>query len=128
MNMKKPFAILPQPIAAGLIVWYDGGCPLCLKEIALFRRLDRAKNIRFIDVADENASCPVDRTAMLKRFHASEDGRLFTGAAAFAAMWRAIPLLRPFGLAARLPIVERSLEWLYCRFLIVRPRLQRMMR
>ncbi|MBU4433081.1 MAG: DUF393 domain-containing protein, partial [Alphaproteobacteria bacterium] len=24
-----------------VIVWFDGACPLCLREIALMRRLDR---------------------------------------------------------------------------------------
>jgi hypothetical protein len=41
-------------------------------------------------------------------------------------MWRAIPLLRPLGLAARHPLVLRLLESAYLRFLVVRPRLQRL--
>jgi hypothetical protein len=40
-------------------------------------------------------------------------------------MWRAIPLLRPLGLAARNPLMLRLLEAAYLRFLKVRPRLQR---
>jgi predicted DCC family thiol-disulfide oxidoreductase YuxK len=108
-------------------VWYDGACPLCLREIAVMRRLDRRGAITFVDVSDkgEPASCPIDRATLLERFHAEEDGRLLEGAAAFAAMWRAIPLLRPLGLAARLPIVLRLLEAAYRQFLKVRPRLQR---
>jgi hypothetical protein len=45
--------------------------------------------------------------------------------AAFAAMWRAVPLLRPLGLAARNGLVLAGLERLYGLFLRVRPRLQR---
>ncbi|MEE4205106.1 MAG: DUF393 domain-containing protein [Erythrobacter sp.] len=108
-------------------VWYDGACPLCIREIALMRRLDRRGAIGFVDVSDEGApeSCPIDRATLLERFHAEEDGELLEGAAAFAAMWRAIPLLRPLGLAARVPVVLRVLEAAYRRFLKVRPRLQR---
>jgi predicted DCC family thiol-disulfide oxidoreductase YuxK len=62
---------------------------------------------------------------MLARFHASEDGELLSGAAAFAAMWRAIPLLRPLGLLARSPLALRVLEAAYLAFLRVRPALQR---
>lgn len=111
-----------------LSVWYDGACPLCRREIALMRRLDRRGRIAFIDVADPAAGdqCPIDRAALLARFHAEEDGRLLSGAAAFAAMWRAIPLLRPLGLIARHPAVLRWLERAYVRFLAVRPRLQRL--
>ena len=111
-----------------LIVWHDGACPLCRREIALMRRLDRRGAIRFVDVGEAApAECPIDRAALLARFHASEDGRLLSGAAAFAAMWRAIPLLRPLGLAARSPWVLARLERLYVAFLRVRPRLQRLL-
>ncbi|MCY1648789.1 DUF393 domain-containing protein [Caulobacter sp. SL161] len=109
-----------------LTVWFDGACPLCLREIALMKRLDRRGAIQFIDVAGEEAVCPIDRAELLARFHAREDGQLLSGAAAFAAMWRAIPLLRPFGLAARAPWALKILDALYVRFLRVRPRLQRL--
>ncbi len=90
------------------------------------RRLDRAGAIQFLDVASpDEGSCPLDRAELLARFHAMEDGRLVSGAAAFAAMWRAIPALRPLGLLARNPFVLRVLETGYRTFLRVRPRLQR---
>ena len=108
-------------------VWYDGDCPLCLREIALMRRLDRHGAIIFVDVASgADPSCPIDRADLLARFHAEEDGVIHSGAAAFAAMWRAIPLLRPLGLVARSRTVLRVLEAAYVRFLKVRPRLQRL--
>ena len=106
-------------------VWFDGGCPLCLREIALMRRLDRAGAIDFVDAAEGGGDCPLDRADLLARFHAREDGQLLSGAAAFAAMWRAIPLLRPFGLLARQRPVLAVLEFSYRRFLRLRPRLQR---
>ncbi len=91
------------------------------------RRLDRRGAIRFVDAANASAdACPIDRGALLERFHASEDGRLLSGAAAFAAMWRAIPVLRPLGLAARVPPVLHILERGYRAFLRIRPRLQRL--
>jgi predicted DCC family thiol-disulfide oxidoreductase YuxK len=90
------------------------------------RRLDKRGSITFIDVAEgSDPSCPIDRTALLARFHAEENGVVYDGAAAFAAMWRAIPLLRPLGLAARNQTVLRVLEAAYIQFLKLRPRLQR---
>lgn len=112
-----------------VLVWFDGACPLCRREIAFVRRLDRRRAIAFVDVtqtrAQDGATCPIDRAALLARFHALEDGRVVSGAAAFAAMWRAIPLLRPLGLAARNPRVLAGMERLYRLFLRVRPQLQR---
>ncbi len=91
------------------------------------RRLDRRGAIQFIDVTQaSDQACPIDRADLLARFHAQENGTLLSGAAAFAAMWRAIPLLRPFGLAARIPGVLTLLDHGYRAFLRVRPRLQRL--
>lgn len=117
---------MPQP-KPRLTVYHDGACPLCQREIALMRRLDRRGAIDFVDVADPaNASvCPLDPADLLARFHADEGGKLLSGAAAFAAMWRALPLLRPLGLMARLPPLLWLLERAYVTFLRVRPWLQR---
>jgi predicted DCC family thiol-disulfide oxidoreductase YuxK len=89
-------------------------------------RLDRRGAIDFVDVADEAVACPISREALLARLHARENGRVLTGAAAFAAMWRAIPVLRPLGLLARSPLVLTVLERLYAAFLRIRPALQRL--
>ena len=110
-----------------LVVWHDGGCPLCRKEIALMRRLDSNGSIRFVDARSAD-SCPVSRDELLARFHAMENGNLLSGAAAFAAMWRAIPLLRPLGLLARSSLVLSLLERAYRMFLRVRPRIQQNLR
>ena len=109
-------------------VWYDSECPLCLREISLMRRLDKRGAIEFID-AYTAEGCPVDRRDLLKRFHAQERGQpVVSGAAAFAAMWRAIPSLRPFGLIARFRPVLWLLEVAYRGFLLIRPKLQRLAR
>lgn len=109
-----------------LRVWFDGDCPLCRREIALIRGLDRRGAIEFVNVARGEAICPIDRSELLRRFHAQErDGPIVSGAAAFAAMWRAVPLLRPLGLIARWPPALWLLEAAYRGFLRVRPALQR---
>jgi predicted DCC family thiol-disulfide oxidoreductase YuxK len=106
-------------------VWFDGACPLCRREIALMRWLDRRGRIEFIDVAAEPAECPIDPAELLARFHAREGDRVHTGAAAFAAMWRAMPLLNPLGRRARWPPLLAGLERVYLGFLRIRPWLQR---
>lgn len=74
-----------------------------------------------------DAGCPLDRETLLARFHAQdEDGELVSGAAAFAAMWRMIPWLRPVGLAARFGPIRWLLERAYRLFLAVRPGLQKL--
>ncbi len=112
-----------------LTVWYDGACPLCVREIALIKRLDRRGRLAFEDVSgpDTPPDCPIDRADLLARFHVrTPAGRVLSGAAAFAAMWREIPVLSPLGHVARIPPVLWMLERGYRLFLRVRPRLQRL--
>jgi len=93
------------------------------------KRLDRQRRVRFVDLMNEGTACPLDRATMLARFHARVDGGpLLVGAAAFAAVWQAIPLTRPLGLLAGWPPVTRWLARVYARFLIWRPRLQALCR
>ena len=110
---------------AKVTVWYDSACPLCVREIALMRRLDKRGAVAFLDLHTTN-DCPLDRGLLLERFHARErGGPVVSGARAFAALWRALTPLRPLGLIARFPPVLWALEGLYRLFLLVRPNLQR---
>lgn len=115
-------------VPSRVTVWYDGACPLCTREIALMQRLDKAKRLHFVNVDDPGTSCPVDRKLALARLHARENGKLLSGAAAFAAMWRVIPQLRWLGLAAQITPVGWALEALYRAFLVVRPAVQKLFR
>ena len=115
--------------ARRLTVWFDGACPLCTREVAFFDWLDRRGAIHFEDISQSESHCPLDRAQMLARFHAQEKGKpIVSGAAAFAAMWRAIPILRPFGELARISALLWVLERAYIGFLKVRPLLQRLFR
>ncbi|QAY75825.1 DUF393 domain-containing protein [Sphingosinicella sp. BN140058] len=110
-----------------LTVWHDGACPLCRREIAVMRRLDTRGAIDLVDAATADpATCPIDRRDLLARLHACENGELLIGAAAFAAMWRAIPVLRPVGILAHSNRILALLERAYLLFLTLRPRLQRL--
>lgn len=114
--------------ARSLTVWYDGDCPICTAEIGLMRRLDRASAIAFVDLSLPGA-CPTDRNARLARLHAQvRGGPMVAGAAAFVAMWRVVPALRPLAALASPPPVLWFLERAYGLFLRVRPVLQAFVR
>jgi predicted DCC family thiol-disulfide oxidoreductase YuxK len=113
---------------AGMIVYYDGGCPLCTREIRVMRRLDRHRRLSFLDVTRHDVG-DMDRDALLRRFHVrGSDGRTVSGAAAFAAVWRELPAVSWLGrLAATRPVVG-ILEAAYRGFLRLRPGLQTVFR
>ncbi|MEM7765910.1 MAG: DUF393 domain-containing protein [Pseudomonadota bacterium] len=109
-------------------VWYDGACPLCVREIGFLRRLDRRGRLVFVDVAPPDAapSCPIDRGELLARFHAQEAGNpVVSGAAAFATVYRQIPALAPLGYLLAIPPIRWLADRAYRQFLKIRPRLQR---
>lgn len=113
---------------AQVTVWYDGDCPLCVREIKLMRRLSHPGAINFVELQSATG-CPLDTKTLMSRFHAQERGEpIVSGAAAFAAMWRAVPVLRPLGLLARFKPVLWVLERMYLGFLKIRPWLQQRVR
>jgi predicted DCC family thiol-disulfide oxidoreductase YuxK len=106
-----------------ITVWFDETCPLCRREMALMRKLDHRGAIEFVSVAE--ATCPIDPSDLMARFHAQEAGQpIVSGAGAFAALWRALPLLAWLGWMAKVPPILWLLERLYRLFLKFRPRLQ----
>lgn len=107
-----------------VIVWFDGSCLLCAREIALMRWLDLRGTITFQGASPPDAIYPLDRQMLMTRLHVSENGALLSGTEAFAAMWRAIPLLKLLGWATRHPTILAIIERVYIRFLHVRPRIQ----
>lgn len=109
---------------ASLEVYYDGACPLCRREISVYRGRAAAT---FVDVSDpRNTPADLSPADAIARFHVRDGGRLLSGAAAFAALWRATRGFRWLGRIAALPGVTPVLEVAYRGFLKVRPRLQRL--
>ena len=120
----------PDRSAPELVVYFDGGCPMCSKEINYYQRIDTDSKIAWEDVSDPVAICPLgyDRGTLLKRFHVKEtsSGRIFSGAAGFARLWCALPgSWRIAGKIARIPGVTWLLEQGYVLTLRVRPWLVR---
>jgi predicted DCC family thiol-disulfide oxidoreductase YuxK len=112
--------------AAPVEVFYDGGCPLCRAEIGYYR--NSGANAQFTDVTQDGASPPgVSCEQALKRFHVrDEKGRLRSGAAAFAALWRVTPGWRWLGVIGGAPPFVWIGEGAYRLFLPVRPYLQKL--
>jgi predicted DCC family thiol-disulfide oxidoreductase YuxK len=92
-------------------VLFDGDCPLCRREIALLRRLDRGRGrIAFEDIAApgfEGTPYGIDHDTAMRRIHGVlPDGRVIEGVEVFRRLYAAVgfgwlvaptrwPLLRP---------------------------------
>lgn len=116
---------------ASLTVLYDGACPLCRREISVYQGLAPRQPLHWSDVSDARTPLPAgaDRAAYLARFHVRRsDGQVLSGAAAFVALWTALPGWRWLGRVGSLPGATPVLEWIYRGFLRLRPALQRVAR
>jgi predicted DCC family thiol-disulfide oxidoreductase YuxK len=103
-----------------LTTFYDGGCPLCSKEIDHYRRLDRERRVRWVDITDagdELSAAGLDVETAMRRLHVREaDGRMLSGAPAFVAIWRRLPRYRWLARAVEGARLTRPLNRVYARF------------
>lgn len=103
-----------------LIVFFDGGCPLCRREIDHYRRLEARKPILWIDVTQPDAPLSqygVERETAMRRFHVMDDhGQFFVGAQGFVTLWTQLPYYHYLASVIRrlsmLPLLDR----IYVRF------------
>ena len=100
-------------------VFYDGECPLCLREIRMLRARDRRHRIAFTDIADESfdaSSLGLTAEALMGRIHGRlPDGKFIEGVEVFRRLYTAVGFARLVGLT-RLPGVTQLLDVAYHAF------------
>ena len=106
-------------------LYFDGACPVCAREVAMYRNERGSDGVRWVDVAscDPVALGPgLTRDAALARLHWRQpDGHLLSGAAAFTRLWLSLPRWFWLGRVFRFPVALSLLEAGYRAFLTVRP-------
>jgi len=97
-------------------VFYDGECPLCVREIRMLQRRDRKQRIRFTDISAagfDPASIGLDHAALMAKIHARlPNGELIEGVEVFRRLYEAVG----FGFAvsvSRAPGVSQMLDVAY---------------
>jgi predicted DCC family thiol-disulfide oxidoreductase YuxK len=102
-------------------VLFDGGCPLCRREIAHYMRLDSKGRIRWEDIhADREIPARhglVWEDTMMRLHVVEASGRICTGAHAFAAIWDRLPGYRWLSRVLRaIPGMLGMVDAAYTRF------------
>lgn len=115
-----------------LKVFYDGSCPLCVREVAVYRSVP-TPTVNWVDVSDATSIIPSsmagerpERSMLLARFHVlTPEGQWLHGARAFTALWgRLSTPWRVLAMVCRLPGVRPVMDRIYALFLRWRPTLQ----
>lgn len=103
---------------------YDGGCPLCSKEVAHYRRVDHEQKVNWVDIDQDTSvlqTLGIGKTAAMKHLHViSAGGDIVKGAYAFATVWEQLPRYRYLARVVRFPGVLRLLDKVYNAFAIRR--------
>ena len=100
-------------------VFFDGDCPLCLREIRLLQRLDRRRRIVYTDIAapDFRASdVGIPWNTLMATIHGRlPDGTILEGVEVFRRLYTAVGFGSLVGLS-RLPGVADVAEMAYEHF------------
>lgn len=100
-------------------VFYDGDCPLCMREIRMLQRLDRRQRIHFVDIAARDfdaAAVGVSWHALMDRIHGRlPDGTLIQGVEVFRRLYAAVGF-GPLVALTRLPGLAQLLDLAYHTF------------
>ncbi|MFU8895417.1 MAG: thiol-disulfide oxidoreductase DCC family protein [Gammaproteobacteria bacterium] len=98
-------------------VFYDGGCPVCRREIAHYRRLDREGRVHWHDIDAHPETLHdhgINRRDAMRRFHVIDTtGRVRSGADAFTVVWAELPGWRLVGRVVRGLRLHVPMEWAY---------------
>jgi len=115
--MEKAVRSLPT-------LYFDGACPICSREVAMYQRQAGADGVRWVDVArceGGDLGAGLTRQAAMARLHLRRpDGSLVSGAQAFTVLWQALPRWSWLGRLLGSGPGLRLLEWSYRAFLVVR--------
>jgi len=107
-------------------VFYDGECPLCMREISMLQKMDRRERIRFTDISKapfDPATLGLTMDEMMKRIRARlPNGELIEGVEVFRRLYAAVGFEKAVELT-RLPGVAGALELGYSWFAANRMRL-----
>jgi predicted DCC family thiol-disulfide oxidoreductase YuxK len=100
-------------------IFYDGACPLCLREMRMIQGRDRRRRIRFVDIAAADfdaASVGLSWQTLMDRIHGRlPDGTLVEGVEVFRRLYAAIGF-GPLVALTRLPGIRQLLDLAYRAF------------
>ena len=108
-----------QPFSA--TVYHDGECPICNVEINQMKRLDKTKQINWVDITKDQAA--LDAAGLtyqqtMDRIHVQDSNQVMqTGVKGFLSVWEHLPYFRrAVPIIKHTPLLLPLMEWGYVKF------------
>ena len=104
------------------VVFFDGGCPLCAKEIGLYQRMienHSISDLEFIDISQSKNESSLTRhgitleEAMFRMHALDSDGNVQSGTKAFITMWEKLPYWKYLAKLVAIPGITDVVETAY---------------
>ena len=108
---------MASPSAPELTLLFDGGCPLCVREVRFLQRRDRQGRLEFVDIDaagyDPEAHEGISYRAAMGRIHAiAGSGEVLRDVAVFREAYRLIGLGWLYA-PTRWPLIGGVVDWIY---------------
>lgn len=114
---------------APLVIFFDGLCPLCSREIEHYRHQAGSEMLKFVDITEADFDAKkegLDPLQVHKLMHVrTPEGHLKTGVDSFIAIWQRLPKYNWLADFAKKTWVRPFLDLGYHSFAAIRPYLPR---
>ena len=108
---------MASPSAPELTLLFDGGCPLCVREVRFLQRRDGQARLAFVDIDaadyDPEAHAGISYRVAMGRIHAiAGSGEVLRDVAVFREAYRLIGLGWLYA-PTRWPLIGSVVDWVY---------------
>lgn len=112
MPNTKNALTLEQPI-----VFYDGDCPLCKKEIGHYMGIDQNKSVHWVDISTDKILLThygISFASAMKKLHVIDiNNQIRIGVDAFLTIWLRLPYYRYLAKTVTLLKLKKPMTWAY---------------
>jgi len=97
-----------QTNRSGLVVLFDGGCPLCRRMVRQLKAIDWRHRLQFVDGTNSEARERIapgltEAAVLVEMYVVDATGARYAGYEGYLQIARVVPVMWPFWLFGRLP-------------------------
>ena len=98
--------------------FHDGECPICTIEINAMKKLDKAGNVKWVEITQDKAALATAglsyQQAMKRLYVIDENQQLQSGVLGFLHLWKQLPYYRRMvPIIENIPLLLRVMEYCY---------------